>query len=507
MDYRFKNIKDLMSKSHSVVEPKKYMVDATELNKDLDGTFANEINSNLDNLSYGEQNGGKNLLYTDEFVGKSVLAENNIGGVAPTGNSITFTMYTTTNDDLSGGNSILYIIRKDGSNSSPVYPNNTLQLTDADRNNFANYRINFVSGLVGKTIKTCQIENGTKATEYEPYIPSVKMIADEVSAQNESLGALGKCKNLLNPTFDTSTHNGITFTRNDDGTYSLSGSCTDTSPSAYVSIIKNFPLEKGKYKLTGAVDENNYIRCIINGSSSGTINIFDHGDGCILDVNETGITITLMIVTTDDTSQTRIIKPMLTTNLSATYDDFVPYTGDGDTLTHDVAELKNDLSGEIKRVDGINTTLTNEIKRVDGLVNVNYLSFDDVFVLQSGYHLESGHDPVIFTRGNHIYAQMFFSGVVAITTTTKPVWIAPVKIKSGSKYLPIQGHCYGVTRLDDGYGIVDIVPYRIWTYQDVTTGNYIGNVNITAQPSTTYGTTEKGWACYERGGLILDWEF
>ena len=35
---------------------------------------------------------------------------------------------------------------------------------------------------------------------------------------------------------------------------------------------------------------------------------------------------------------------MLTTNLSATYDDFVPYTGDGKTLTHDVAELKNDLS-------------------------------------------------------------------------------------------------------------------------------------------------------------------
>ena len=35
---------------------------------------------------------------------------------------------------------------------------------------------------------------------------------------------------------------------------------------------------------------------------------------------------------------------MVTTDISATYDDFVPYTGDGETLTHDVAELKNDLS-------------------------------------------------------------------------------------------------------------------------------------------------------------------
>ena len=34
---------------------------------------------------------------------------------------------------------------------------------------------------------------------------------------------------------------------------------------------------------------------------------------------------------------------MLTTNLSATYDDFVPYTGDGKTLAYDVAELRKDL--------------------------------------------------------------------------------------------------------------------------------------------------------------------
>ena len=34
------------------------------------------------------------------------------------------------------------------------------------------------------------IEKGSTATEYEPYIPSVKMLADEVSAQNESLDQL-----------------------------------------------------------------------------------------------------------------------------------------------------------------------------------------------------------------------------------------------------------------------------------------------------------------------------
>lgn len=190
-----------------------------------------------------------------------------------------------------------------------------------------------------------QIEKGAQATAYETYIPSIKMLEDEVNAQNESLRALGKCKNLINSTFDTYTSNGVTFTRNDDETYTLSGSRTDTSNASYVSIIENLPLEIGKYKITGALNENNYIRCIIKVSNSANKNIYDYGKGVVLDVSEANTTITLLIVSTDDTSQTRIIKPMLTTNLSATYDDFVPYTGYGDTLTHDVAEIKNDLGG------------------------------------------------------------------------------------------------------------------------------------------------------------------
>ena len=168
-------------------------------------------------------------------------------------------------------------------------------------------------------------------------------VKGSIEELNESLSVIGKCKNLLNPTLQTITSNGVTFTRNDDGTYSLSGSRTDTSLDEYVTIINNLPLEIGKYKITGALDENNYIRCIIKVSDSANKNIYDYGDGVVLDINEANTTITLLIVSTDDTSQTRIIKPMLTTNLSATYDDFVPYTGDGETLTHDVAEIKNTL--------------------------------------------------------------------------------------------------------------------------------------------------------------------
>ena len=46
-----------------------------------------------------------------------------------------------------------------------------------------------------------------------------------------------------------------------------------------------------------------------------------------------------------------VFKPMITPNLSATYDDFTVYCGDNETLTADVASLKNDLSKQCKKDD------------------------------------------------------------------------------------------------------------------------------------------------------------
>ena len=183
-------------------------------------------------------------------------------------------------------------------------------------------------------------------------------IAKLAKDTDDKLSVIGKYKNLLNPILETETHNGVTFTKNDDGTYSLSGSRTDTSSSAYISFIIDYPLEKGRYKLTGALDENNNIRCIIKESGSENKNIYDYGKGVVLDISKPNTTITLMIVSIDDTSQTRIIKPMLTTNLSATYDDFVPYTGDGETLASDVAEIKNDLGGLTFSASGTTLSIT-----------------------------------------------------------------------------------------------------------------------------------------------------
>ena len=302
-----------------------------------------ELNSNLADLQYSDVAGGKNLFDKNSSENVEGWLINGI----PNGEN-TYNQKTSHFIRIDGNT---FVYNKGNENnqiafydSNKTFISEKYQVTDVNvitmPTNAKYVRVVYFDGEKDLV----QIEKGTTATPYEPYIPSVKMLEEEVGKQNDSLSVIGKCKNLLNSTFDTYTSNGVTFTRNDDETYTLSGSCTDTSNASYVSIIENLPLEIGKYKITGALNENNYIRCIINVSGSANKNIYDYGKGIVLDINEANTTITLLIVSTDDTSQTRIVKPMLTTDLDATFDDFVPYTGDGDTLTHDVAKLKNDLA-------------------------------------------------------------------------------------------------------------------------------------------------------------------
>ena len=160
--------------------------DDTEVKESIE-----ELSSNLDTLTYGENAGGKNLIFTDELVGKKLSITQDIGGIAPNGDTITFSISTTTNDDMDNSKSVLYIMRTDGTNSTPVNNGQALTLTDDDKNNFLGYRVNVIPSLEGKIVKSIQVEVGTTATPYEPYIPSVKMLAEEVSAQNESLADYG----------------------------------------------------------------------------------------------------------------------------------------------------------------------------------------------------------------------------------------------------------------------------------------------------------------------------
>lgn len=184
---------------------------------------------------------------------------------------------------------------------------------------------------------------------------------------NESLSVIGKCKNLLNPTLQITTQNGVTCTNNGDGTYTLNGTATGTVFFFIQSIVDFAKKTTNKdYKLVGCpangANSKYDLRYEINGSVNNGGNK-DFGKGCIVkndkinsaDIISADIIISIM---KGFTVNNLVFKPMITTNLDATYDDFVPYTGDGDTLAADVAEIKNDLGGLSFSASGTTLTIT-----------------------------------------------------------------------------------------------------------------------------------------------------
>lgn len=145
--------------------------------------------------------------------------------------------------------------------------------------------------------------------------------------------------NLLNPTLQTTTQNGVTCTNNGDGTYTFNGTNSNNYDGINLCTIN---LIKGKtYKWVG----QNTVGRIWFELYDDDVLVYNNGDirnSFTFEVPTTK-TYTISIGYIPNEIYSGIFKPMITTNLNATYDDFVPYTGDGNTLTADVAGLKNDL--------------------------------------------------------------------------------------------------------------------------------------------------------------------
>lgn len=164
-----------------------------------------------------------------------------------------------------------------------------------------------------------------------------KVVKVEFDKVDSSLTALGKCKNLLDTSeLETNkpyTHNGVTFVRNVDGTITANGTAIDSG--SYIQFIISL---NGKYKICGSPKiANTLTQVFANGSWHNEY----QGDGEIVNGNISRYAIK---VESGNTVKNVVFKPMITENLNATYDDFVPYTGGGDTLTADVAKINSDVS-------------------------------------------------------------------------------------------------------------------------------------------------------------------
>lgn len=141
---------------------------------------------------------------------------------------------------------------------------------------------------------------------------------------------IGKAtKNLLNPTLETTTQNVVTCTNNGDGTYTLNGTA---SADTYFTLedISNF--EDNIYKIVSLKNANSNIFSYINAKTLdgetiySILNDIDKPTGYISKNKYKSFDMGIAVLS-GTTLTNENVKPMLTTDLYATYDDFVPYSG------------------------------------------------------------------------------------------------------------------------------------------------------------------------------------
>lgn len=179
-----------------------------------------------------------------------------------------------------------------------------------------------------------------------------KLLNDTVEAP---LVLSNATRNLLNPDLQTVTRNGITCTNNGDGTYTFNGTATD---NVFFDINKNIAINKGtKYKVVYFKDEdyvpNKILSCVRRVDTDDEY-IFGNGsfvsdsENCWLWVK----------IAKDVTVSNLVAKPMITTDLNATYDDFVPYSGyDIKTCGKNLLNVKSISENQL--YDRISVTIEN----------------------------------------------------------------------------------------------------------------------------------------------------
>ena len=158
--------------------------DDTEVKESIE-----ELNSNLDTLEFGEVAGGKNLFNNAQELSVGLYISSGelnssyhhkVVKVKPN------TQYTVSSSEaFSTGYYLTYMNGNQFIDSKANLAVDGYYYTITTPDNCDNIWIYNYNN------QNLQIEEGTTATSYEPYIPSVKMLADKVNQQNESLSDYG----------------------------------------------------------------------------------------------------------------------------------------------------------------------------------------------------------------------------------------------------------------------------------------------------------------------------
>lgn len=225
------------------------------------------------------------------------------------------------------------------------------EITDSLKADISNKITKFYASSQGKT-HLADSDNG-KIQDMIIYgkssqdgVPTPESPVEIKSVVNPTVKVCGK--NLLKPTLQTTTQNGVTCTNNGDGTYTLNG--TASVNTIFLIVQEGTNISNGTYKVTGCPSggssEKYYIRC----GSEFVAAWNDNGDGCTAIISN-GRMVYRIVVVAGVTVNNLLFKPMLTTDLTATYDDFEPYHGQTVTIPYTLNAIPVNSGGNVT-IDG-----------------------------------------------------------------------------------------------------------------------------------------------------------
>lgn len=170
-------------------------------------------------------------------------------------------------------------------------------------------------------------------------------------------------KNLLKSTLQTTTQNGVTCTNNGDGTYTLNGTSTIDGYTFFDLGFYMTGIEA--YGLTLIGDKNSDYGHNSYGiywdASAGSTNVSSgwvEGKSTKIPEITNGANVNVgffIAIGGKRTADDVVFKPMLTTDLSATYDDFVPY--DGYEIKSCGKNLLKPISPQTLSANGVNVVI------------------------------------------------------------------------------------------------------------------------------------------------------
>lgn len=134
--------------------------------------------------------------------------------------------------------------------------------------------------------------------------------------------------NLLKPTLETTTKNGVTCVNNGDGTYTLNGTATDQVQLMFMNGITYSLLDKKILGCPSGGSMDSYCLLVSMYDENGNFKLgaYDRGDGVRIYNDYSSYAVSILI-RKNITCDNLVYKPMITTDLNATYDDFISCLG------------------------------------------------------------------------------------------------------------------------------------------------------------------------------------